>query len=372
MPNRPSLFDDPDMTYRATMLPIASYRNPDSSERLGLALPSMVTEPIDALYRLAQNSVFPDGRLGIPNPQNAENKNDALTGLLSLYGGNAMNPAAAIPKGSLASGALKTTERQPFYHGSPHQFDNFDLGEVAARRGDTNNGFAGISVTPNENMARDYGENVKRMYADVSNPFVWDIEDLPGTVEKAKAIYPDLDLRRGGDFPVDGRWEFSQALKNAGHDALDVQTKNGLMERTVFDPSKLTLFSDTGKPSLLGAAISQDEGQSETANDLQGGLFAQNDQSPGDHLKSYFDRPANPVPSTDPGLNYKTVITPEIQQQLHTTAKPHVEFLIQQLMKEHPEWPRQTLTSRAWRMYQAHPSDDYLQLKEKLVPRIPY
>ena len=57
-----------------------------------LAMPGMIHEPINALMRLAENSRFPDGRLGIPNPGNAQNRDDVLTGLLSMYGGNAMNP----------------------------------------------------------------------------------------------------------------------------------------------------------------------------------------------------------------------------------------------------------------------------------------
>lgn len=130
MPDRPSLFDSPDLTYRMSMLPGATYRNPDGSERLEWALPSMITEPIDALYRLGQNSVLPDGRPGIPNPQNVENQNDVLTGLLSLYGGNAMNP------GRLLEGAAAKAEVAPqrMYHGtaSTEDFSAFRPSESGA------------------------------------------------------------------------------------------------------------------------------------------------------------------------------------------------------------------------------------------------
>lgn len=83
----------------------------------GWQVPPALHEPINALMRLAENSRLPDGRLGIPNPDNAQNRDDVLTGLLSMYGGNAMNPAAAIPKGALASGALRETP-QRMYHGT--------------------------------------------------------------------------------------------------------------------------------------------------------------------------------------------------------------------------------------------------------------
>ena len=90
-----------DPTYRMSMLPFGTYANPDGTESLGLAVPGMIQEPINALMRLAENSRLPDGRLGIPNPDNAQNRDDVLTGLLSMYGGNAMKgvarEAAALP-----------------------------------------------------------------------------------------------------------------------------------------------------------------------------------------------------------------------------------------------------------------------------------
>jgi len=108
---------DSELTYRMSFLPFGTYANPDGTESLGLAMPGMIQEPINALMRLAENSRLPDGRLGIPNPDNVQNREDVLTGLLSMYGGNAMNPAAAITKGALASGALRETP-QRMYHGT--------------------------------------------------------------------------------------------------------------------------------------------------------------------------------------------------------------------------------------------------------------
>lgn len=99
MPNIFSLFDegDPsDPTYRSAMMPVGSYKNPDGSESLGFAWPGMITEPINALSRLADNSRFPDGRLGIPNPHNLENQNDVLTALLATHGGNALSPTRML------------------------------------------------------------------------------------------------------------------------------------------------------------------------------------------------------------------------------------------------------------------------------------
>lgn len=121
--------DPRELTYRSTMLPLGSYRNADGTESPGFAWPAMITEPINALSRLAENSRLPDGRIGIPNPQNSENQQDAMTLLYSMYGGNALNglargaaraPMAAEmgfdaasgltkPKGHLGSGAENST-----------------------------------------------------------------------------------------------------------------------------------------------------------------------------------------------------------------------------------------------------------------------
>lgn len=95
-------------TYRMSMLPFGTYANPDGTESLGLAMPGMIQEPINALMRLAENSRFPDGRLGIPNPDNAQNREDVLTGLLSMYGGNALNPLKQSEAvGAIANARLK-------------------------------------------------------------------------------------------------------------------------------------------------------------------------------------------------------------------------------------------------------------------------
>lgn len=102
-PRAEDRYDGWDLTTQPTMFPfLAEYTNQDTGEKAGgWAMPAMVTEPINALSRLGQNSFTEDGRLGIPNPQNPENQQDMVTSLFSVYGGNALNPAAALPKNSV-------------------------------------------------------------------------------------------------------------------------------------------------------------------------------------------------------------------------------------------------------------------------------
>lgn len=256
MPDRPSLFDSPDLTYRMSMLPGATYRNPDGSERLEWALPSMITEPIDALYRLGQNSVLPDGRPGIPNPQNIENQNDVLTGLLSLYGGNALNPGRLM-KGA-ATQTVETAAPHAAYRGAP----------TAERLFQTDKPFF-MSSSPE--VAGTYAGDISHsgsvapMQPNFKNPMVVDAQG-----------------RAWNDIPFNGNWIDSNALsyfaRDAGHDGLVIKnvtdhlgapgsvapadTVVALKRGTVSSPlTGETLYSDTGLPSIWGNALapSQDE-----------------------------------------------------------------------------------------------------------------
>lgn len=98
-----------------SMLPVGTYANEDGSESLGLALPGMLHEPLQALGRLFGTPSNP-GTFG-QGPDAPGNADDMRTLLMSMYGGNAMNPAAAIPKGALASAALREAP-QRMYHGT--------------------------------------------------------------------------------------------------------------------------------------------------------------------------------------------------------------------------------------------------------------
>ena len=91
-PNAPRPPIDPydgwDLTNRPAMLPfLAEYTNRQTGEKSGgFAWPTMVTEPLRAANELLNT---PPGTM--PNPQNPEQQENALTLLMSLYGGNALD-----------------------------------------------------------------------------------------------------------------------------------------------------------------------------------------------------------------------------------------------------------------------------------------
>ncbi len=83
-------YDGWELTHRPAMLPfLAEYTNPLGETSGGWAMPEMVTEPVNALSRLLNT---PAGTM--PDPRDPQNQSDALTGLMALYGGNALGGVA--------------------------------------------------------------------------------------------------------------------------------------------------------------------------------------------------------------------------------------------------------------------------------------
>ena len=210
----------------------------------GWQVPPAVHEPINALMRLAENSRLPDGRLGVPNPDNAQNRDDVLTGLLSMYGGNAMNPAAAIPKGALASGALREAP-QRMYHGTAaaEDFSRFKPSESGSLG-------PGVYLSDNPAFAGTHAgldDGARVMPLDVSGQFA-SVDDYLTT------------LHANGRNPEAAQ----NALLDQGYTGVsgDFGGLNFANVTNVFKPGSIrsattgeTLFSDTGKPSLFGSAL---------------------------------------------------------------------------------------------------------------------
>lgn len=269
--------DDREPDYRMSMLPFGTYGNPDGSESLGLALPGMIHEPIAAIQRLAQNSVMPDGRLGIPNPENPDNQHDVLTGLLSLYGGNAMNPGrmlegaagrAAISETESATEALiKAAQDQKaarafgksidtdWYHAAHPDFQQFN----------DPTDYLGVHVTRFKPLAEDFqaqrGGPLLRMDAPFENPFTLPPYDSPGyaaALKDAQDILPGFDGTK--ESLEQNAKAYRDALTGRGYDAIvsqDGRLLDDPFEAIALNPRALNdaIYSDTGQPSLMGSAL---------------------------------------------------------------------------------------------------------------------
>lgn len=68
----------------------------------GWQVPSIISEPAAAFARSGESTGFgDDGQFYLPNVQNPQVAQDTLTQLMTVYGGNALNPLAKIPAGSV-------------------------------------------------------------------------------------------------------------------------------------------------------------------------------------------------------------------------------------------------------------------------------
>lgn len=298
-------------TYRMSMLPFGTYPNENGQgEHLGLAVPGMIQEPVNALMRLFGSGNFAQG------PDYPGNADDMRTLLFSMYGGNAMNPAAVIPKGSLASNAFKAAERLPMdeasrlararemgfdtdnvlYHGTSEpfsEFSNFHIGS-ANDAGALGSGhyftdaprianwyaqdFNGSNVIPayvnNENLFSVTGSGIDHGFArganktvDLLNAFAERHPDLLPKNFNPREYAADLSEHHNSGAGDD----IAALLQGAGYSGVDYAFPSGGREVAMFNPEDIRskfaafnpadidkaglLLSDTGKPSLFGSAV---------------------------------------------------------------------------------------------------------------------
>lgn len=201
------------LQHRGAMAPWGVYENPQGETASGFAWPAMITEPIEAGKRF----FAPGG--GFENNPNHESEKDALTLLMSLYGGNALSgtfKGAALANALAESGRMGasieqraavnaqnlqralTPDENGFYdlwHASPNIFDNFD---TAARK---SNGavtyFAEKERSgPGGSITAGFGPNTYNAKIDPAGATILDgrlpFEQLPDDVKSILASNPDI------------------------------------------------------------------------------------------------------------------------------------------------------------------------------------
>ena len=237
----------------------------------GWQVPPAVHEPINALSRLFGTPSNP-GTFG-QGPDAPGNKEDMTTLLMSMYGGNAMNPMAAIPKGSLASGALREAP-QRMYHGTAaaEDFSHFRP---------SSEGSFGPGVYLSENPAI---ASQRALLDDGSRVFPVDAQGPFASVDD----YLTALHGNGRDPSAAQRVLADQGYTGVSGDLGSYGAPNPVTN--VFQPGSIrsattgeTLYSD-GLPSIWGNALAPQ--QDEPRNALMD--YAQNDQGPGNYLKDQF------------------------------------------------------------------------------------
>lgn len=307
------LYDQP-LAYRGTIAPFGTYTNPDGSESAGFAWPGMITEPLNALQRLHENSYTEDGRLGMPNPQYQGNKDDALTSLLSIYGGNALNPMKGgaartvnraathdLPPFDMSEGRGSQTIRSAIaaenanavkaWHSTPAKFDTFDnayTDEVGFHFGSKNQAHnrayvesggnpwtyftkwrdipVEMDVKNPANISRDVGqfngENVARQLVKDSIAPIDLLANVMNQPEAARNAAVRNWLVENGYDAV----KYPNRFEGVGDPSYMMLNTGNVRHARTGD----TLYSDTGKPSLMGSAVSStihDDSNSGAVND---------------------------------------------------------------------------------------------------------
>lgn len=315
----PSLFDDPDVTYRASMLPMATYRNPNGGpDTLGWALPSMITEPINALQRLAQNSLMPDGSLGIPNEQNLGNQHDVSLLLQSLTGGNAMNPRRLME--GAAAHAAEVPAATRMYHGTgvPEDFSTFTPSERGALG-------PGVYLSRDPAVTDPYafnGPNPRVMPVDVTGPLATHADYLAARAngeDQASAIRTLLDQGFSG---VSANFD-----SGGGHNFTNMFKPGTVRSATTGE----TLFSDQ-MPPLFGGILAQG-----SDNQIPTDPWAHRDQPPVEDYQSvqrglnqWRDEQIDQLRAKNPGMNWidaydKVIQSQEFKDRSRSTSK-HIPF----------------------------------------------
>ena len=232
-------------------------------------IPPVISEPINALSRLSANSFDANGNPAIPDIRNVENQQDVVTGLLSLYGGNALNPLARVPKGAVASGAVRDGGESASlraYHGSAHAngldyIKNHDLpGRDHFMWSSSSPDVADVYAATHKSNPAEYNQppgyapNITPVDLEFKNPYV---------INNERPVDWENVLKNRGD--VASIDMMAARARDMGHDGLIVEnvrdsgpvatTYAALQPNTVRSATTgEVLFSDN-RPSLLGSAV---------------------------------------------------------------------------------------------------------------------
>ena len=258
-----------------SMLPVGTYANEDGSESLGLALPGMLHEPLQALGRLFGTPSNP-GTFG-QGPDAPGNADDMRTLLMSMYGGNAMNPGrllegaaakAALPEvdattralqdaatASKAERAFNKSIDSDWYHAAWPDFQQFN----------DPTDYLGVHVTRHRPTAADFqaerGGPLLRLDAPFEKPFTLPPYGSPGyaaALKEAQEVLPGFDGTKNA--LEQNAQSYRQALTQHGYDSIvsqDTRLLDDAFEAIALNPKALneTIYSDTGRPSLFGSSV---------------------------------------------------------------------------------------------------------------------
>ena len=155
--------EEGNVTQRHGLLPLATYNN----GMTGLAFPGFVAEPVESFNRLLQNG-YQGGTGDIRGVEDAFNVAGAamMGGFAAPKPRNVVGSAGGDLKGA-ALGAIPDTPGIRAYHGSPHDFDKFDLSKIGTGEGAQAYGH-GLYFAENEGVAKTYRDTTSGKNANIA------------------------------------------------------------------------------------------------------------------------------------------------------------------------------------------------------------
>lgn len=144
--------EEGNVAQRHGLLPLGTYDN----GRTGLAFPGFIAEPVESFNRLLQNG-YQGGTGDTRGVEDAFNVAGAamLGGIAAPKPGNVVGSAGGSLKGGAALGAIPERQGIRAYHGSPHDFDKFDMSKIGTGEGAQAYGH-GLYFAENEGVAKSY------------------------------------------------------------------------------------------------------------------------------------------------------------------------------------------------------------------------
>ena len=148
--------------------------------------------------------------------------------------------------GTIVQGMEQSGKPTQWYHGTADpELTAFSPDVVGGAR--NSGGRGAVFLTPSEFEARsNYGPHAIGVESQHNRPFVWDLQDIPGSLERGRSIMPQL--RAQGDSWLDQK-SFFDALKRAGYDALETRSGAHPVELAALKPERLKIVKGvTGLP----------------------------------------------------------------------------------------------------------------------------
>lgn len=129
------------------------------------------------------------------------------------------------------------------YHGTDAAFDHFSM-DFAARPGMSGNGFLGVWLAVQPDLALRYGERCLEVEADVSNAYAMPVRELSELTSRCRRECEELlDERAIREMEREFYTKVRTRLIADGFDVIQVKEKTGQVDIVIaLDPQRLTIL----------------------------------------------------------------------------------------------------------------------------------